>query len=506
MCFRSVAECEKSVKELYSLLEWEYNDEDSGAADAESTSCRPILPFLFVPSKYNIIEHSSSEPHSPQSSKAEDGEIQERWDDCESPIILKKEAVVVLTKLRSDQVTAALCPPPPQLDNSENESSANSETQWEPENVSSDSGDSEFSVSDFDTRPSKKRKFSDSIWKYKRIKQLSRVRNTARATRSKTSRLRAGTKSSAESNKMETTVNATPDDDAANNTSEAIALHANTSNETSTSESDETKTPQSNTSKTNPQANATNSTPQSNTQTSPKRCPVKTSTVPAENKTPPPKLPEVGITVNMNVLARRRTMCWKPGKITEIITKEDGKVKYKVVFDEKGKSLVSSHHIALDCTPVVDYLVVGARVVVKCQDDQPYFKPGILAEVPGRKNRMRFLVFFDDHTPLYCGLPLIRLVCKPLADPLDDIPDENHRNYMRGYLNSWPYPLLSHYRAGQTLNIEYNGVQQKCDVLEVDSSLIYVVLLCDKQKEWVYRGSMRLEHMVKLRKEMLVKK
>lgn len=76
---------------------------------------------------------------------------------------------------------------------------------------------------------------------------------------------------------------------------------------------------------------------------------------------------------------------------------EDGKVKYKVVFDEMGKSLVSSHHIALDCTPVVDYLVVGTRVVVKCQDDQPNFKPGILAEVPGRKNRMRFVGVSDQN-------------------------------------------------------------------------------------------------------------
>lgn len=39
MCFRSVAECEKNVKELYSLLDWEYTNEDSDAGDAKSASC-----------------------------------------------------------------------------------------------------------------------------------------------------------------------------------------------------------------------------------------------------------------------------------------------------------------------------------------------------------------------------------------------------------------------------------------------------------------------------------
>lgn len=67
----------------------------------------------------------------------------------------------------------------------------------------------------------------------------------------------------------------------------------------------------------------------------------------------------------------------------------DGKVKYKVVFEEVGKCLVSSHHIALVTLPQLDYLFVGARVVVKSTSEQADFKPGILAEVPSRKNRMR---------------------------------------------------------------------------------------------------------------------
>ena len=69
---------------------------------------------------------------------------------------------------------------------------------------------------------------------------------------------------------------------------------------------------------------------------------------------------------------------------------EDGRLKYKVSFEEKGRSLVSGHHIAFDTTPRLEQLYVGARVVVKCQDNNSLFRPGVLAELPSRKNRLRW--------------------------------------------------------------------------------------------------------------------
>lgn len=126
-----------------------------------------------------------------------------------------------------------------------------------------------------------------------------------------------------------------------------------------------------------------------------------------------PNLPEEELKVDMMVLARKRSMRWQRGKIVDIVTREDGRLKYKVSFEEKGKSLVSGHHIAFDTTPKLEQLYVGARVVVRCQDNKFRFRPGVLSELPSRKNRLRFLVFLDDHTPVYVGLPLFHLVCRP---------------------------------------------------------------------------------------------
>lgn len=210
-----------------------------------------------------------------------------------------------------------------------------------------------------------------------------------------------------------------------------------------------------------------------------------------------PKLPEEEITVDMMVIARKKPLRWERGKIVEIITKDNGRVKYKVTFEERGKSLVSAHHIAFDSPPKLAHLFVGARVVVRCQVNKYRFWPGILAELPSRSNRLRFMVFIDDHTPVYVGLPLLHLVYTQLNNPLEDVPESAHRIFMEQYLKSWPYPHLTQYRVGQNLNAELNGVQQRCEVLVVDGSLIQVIFHQNQYKEWIHRGSTRLEHMAR---------
>lgn len=62
-----------------------------------------------------------------------------------------------------------------------------------------------------------------------------------------------------------------------------------------------------------------------------------------------------------------------------------------------------------------------------------------------------------------------------VADPLDDILDENHRNTMKLYLEAQPYPPVTQYRVGQMINAEFEGFLQKCEVLKVDCSLMQVV-------------------------------
>lgn len=205
-----------------------------------------------------------------------------------------------------------------------------------------------------------------------------------------------------------------------------------------------------------------------------------------------PKLPELEVSVDMTVIARKKPLRWERGKVVEIVTKEDGRVKYKVRFEHKGECLVSPHHIALLCRPVLGQLFVGARVVVCCQLNRFRFWPGIMAELPCQSNHFRFLVFLDDHTPVYVVLPSLHLVGKQLGDPLEDVPKSAHRLFMEQYLKKWPYPSKVACRVGQRFNAELKGVPRTCSVLAVDDSLTQVVFLESQYKEWIYRGSPRL--------------
>ncbi|XP_041663968.1 histone-lysine N-methyltransferase SETDB1-A-like isoform X2 [Cheilinus undulatus] len=221
---------------------------------------------------------------------------------------------------------------------------------------------------------------------------------------------------------------------------------------------------------------------------------------PDETRNARPALPEVELTVGMTVLARKKQMRWQRGEIVEILTREeeDVRVKYKVNFEEKGKSLVSGHHMAFNNQAKLEELYVGARVVINCPDSTSRFQTAILAELPSRRNRLRFLVFTDDHVPIYVGLPLLHLVCRPLENALDDLPAGPHKSFMTRYLRDWPYPHLTLYKVGQNITVELEGAQQRCDVVEIDSSLMQVLFVESQKKEWIYRGSTRLEHMIRI--------
>ncbi|XP_051012902.1 histone-lysine N-methyltransferase SETDB1-like [Acomys russatus] len=95
------------------------------------------------------------------------------------------------------------------------------------------------------------------------------------------------------------------------------------------------------------------------------------------------------LVVSMRILGKKRTKTWHKGTLIAIQTVGLGK-KYKVKFDNKGKSLLSGNHIAYDYHPPADELFVGSRVVAKYKDgSQVWLYAGIVAETPNVKNKLR---------------------------------------------------------------------------------------------------------------------
>ncbi|XP_042362962.1 histone-lysine N-methyltransferase SETDB1-A [Plectropomus leopardus] len=453
----SVSACEAVVKKLYSMLGWEYRETDSDDEDNASGNIIPNSPTPPGPT-----------PKGSENLKGDNGKK------IALSVFRKRKLVVVLNRLSTSEIRSLLSwTTQNKVSEDEFSDSSGSDMEWEPEHNSSDSGNSLLSSN----RKSSKRRKMDKMSE-KLLKSPASPNASTKSNATKTSTLQASANTDAKVNETKTS--------SASTNAKVKKM------KTSTPQASASTDAETNVKKT--------SAPTSKDKESrPVVISCLRQTSDKDTKTPP-SVPQVELSVNMDVVARKKDMRWLQGKITEMITTEDGKLKYQIYFEDKRKKLLSGHHIAFNFKPKVEELYVGARVAVKRKADQCHFSPGIMAELPSRKNRMRFLVFIDDHKPVYVGLPLLRLVSRPLKDPLDDIKNDTHKDFLKQYINDWPYPRQTQYKEGQMINAEFDGVLQKCEVQTIDCSLMQVLILKNQRKEWIYKGSTYLQHISKLTK------
>ncbi|NXS78416.1 SETB1 methyltransferase, partial [Erpornis zantholeuca] len=202
--------------------------------------------------------------------------------------------------------------------------------------------------------------------------------------------------------------------------------------------------------------------------------------------------------VGMRILGKKRTKTWHKGTLIAIQTVGTGK-KYKVKFDNKGKSLLSGNHIAYDYHPCAERHHVGRRVVARYKDgNQMWLYAGIVAETPNMKNKNRFLIFFDDGYASYVKEWELYPVCRPLKKAWEDIEDVSCRDFIEEYITAYPNRPMVLLKNGQLIKTEWEGTWWKSRVEEVDGSLVKILFL-DKRCEWIYRGSTRLEPMFSMK-------
>uniref|UniRef100_A0A9J8BE29 SET domain bifurcated histone lysine methyltransferase 1a n=1 Tax=Cyprinus carpio carpio TaxID=630221 RepID=A0A9J8BE29_CYPCA len=214
---------------------------------------------------------------------------------------------------------------------------------------------------------------------------------------------------------------------------------------------------------------------------------------------------EIKLKVSMEVLGKRQHNLWCKGTVQEVQTAEDG-LRYKVEFKSGKEIVLPAHHVASLKPALLKDLFIGCRVVASSKDDEGKvsFNAAVLVELPERKNRMRFLVFYDNGEVAYLSLPDLHLVCKQLKKVWKDIEDETLRLQVKEYLRAYPNPIAVVLRVGQDTKAMRNGKFETCTVLQLDGSLIQICFKKDKQKEWIYKGSEKLEHIVNI-KERLAK-
>ncbi|XP_016146613.1 histone-lysine N-methyltransferase SETDB1-A-like isoform X2 [Sinocyclocheilus grahami] len=223
----------------------------------------------------------------------------------------------------------------------------------------------------------------------------------------------------------------------------------------------------------------------------------------SESSKPSQEHKEIKLNVSMGVLGKRQHNVWCKGTVQEVQTAEDG-LRYKVEFKSGKEIVLPAHHVASLKPPVLKDLFIGCRVVASSKDDEGKvsFNAAVLVELPERKNRMRFLVFYDDGQVDYLALPDFHVVCKQLKKVWKDIEDETLQLQVKEYLRVYPNPIAVVLRVGQDTMAMQNGNFEACTVLQLDGSLIQICFKKDKQKEWIFKGSDKLEHIVNIKQRL----
>merc|ERR1712131_258996 len=155
-----------------------------------------------------------------------------------------------------------------------------------------------------------------------------------------------------------------------------------------------------------------------------------------------------------NVLARVEPGSWLPG--TVVGSTRDGerenRFKYTVEVEGLGSHWLSGHHIAFHRGASMSQLFIGAQLVIKTSEasQQPRYSPAMLAELPNRRNMMRFLVFLPDGSSSFVDLPGLRLICNPLQDSwMEETEDPQFKDFIEVFLKAmmpWrsmiPVPMI----------------------------------------------------------------
>ena len=135
-------------------------------------------------------------------------------------------------------------------------------------------------------------------------------------------------------------------------------------------------------------------------------------------------------------------------------------------------------------SPSAMYLLVGVKCIAQMDGE---WSRGVVLEPPKMRNNYRYLVFFDQHHSRYVLHKNVRVLVGNPGFP------EASRSFLERYINEYPEVPLARLSAGKSLKVEVSKKWLVAEVVEVDASLALVQYQRDSSREWIFRGSERLE-------------
>ncbi|VDP20829.1 unnamed protein product [Echinostoma caproni] len=213
----------------------------------------------------------------------------------------------------------------------------------------------------------------------------------------------------------------------------------------------------------------------------------------------------LSLAISQPVLCRKEKDTWFPGHVSSVsyqshLPQGPESAVYHVTLDaapgsesEVCRATPASVALAVSASELKQKYPVGARVVSIYRDDDGgigYYS-GLIAEPPSERNNHRYLLFFDDGYTQYSPPNEIYRICHQSKENWKEA-TEGSQGFIKRYLAQYPQRPMVRLKPGQSIETELDGEWIHTTVEKVDASLV-LIRFSDTHREWIYRGSTRLE-------------
>lgn len=187
------------------------------------------------------------------------------------------------------------------------------------------------------------------------------------------------------------------------------------------------------------------------------------------------------------VLARHHGSLWLLGYIVSSGNKNIT-VQFDDISDQRLVHKSESIEVSKYCARA---LCVGVQVLAEYSAAGLYYS-AIVGEIPSGYNAGRNLLFFDDGNAKY--VPDKLLFISPVQNSISSSASVIHRRFISYYVSEYLRDGVSMLplSVGDMVKTELNGEWVFSQVINIDCSIV-LLQFPSQDKEWVYRGSYRLE-------------
>lgn len=197
-------------------------------------------------------------------------------------------------------------------------------------------------------------------------------------------------------------------------------------------------------------------------------------------------------------LVNNASAAWSKAKIIEVSDLyANGFCKVSFYSSHQSDLFLKANQIAFFHPPNVLLKIATKVVALLNYESNTFFAQnqlfsGIIAEPPKRTNQFRYLVFFDSGSCAYVSHNHLFVLVDDHLSPSDDL-SELEKKFRIVYFKDYPERAMVKFQLHEKIKVLCNDRWAVGQVEQIDCSLVKLYYKSLNKREWIFRGSFRLQ-------------